>query len=466
MENYTDWLLRHRKQIIETTTPSKAVNELSQLMDQIIDYQLRVRGIPSQATALVESSQFNSQTIPKSFDIAAEIDHRLRLLASYQLKNANRVIQLLLAGLAITQSPTPTQQQTRFFSKLHEDPLIGNMKLANSMGISPRTVKTEKNVIFSEFGSRIASWLDPHRFGLIHLGIHIRTKSLQASQDVEKRFRREAISKGALPFLHGFSFDVNRQDAFISLFVPDQIQARTKVNQIIHELSELYFEEYEIHQILGFYEKLNLTSYDHVSQEWQILSDLRTEGSRRFIEEYGPQFQPPRGFSYTRARIEFNQSDWILVLSLCEGLLERKERRELLTTYGFQMADKTVWAHENQLHKTGVYFPYLTFSRLYFDEIICLMLICDSSTFDFLKQFITQFTSSQLLPTEKGAIIKIGTFSWAPSLTNQLIHTLLELPDIDKVSVMRLKREVPQVPAINTFNLWNAKTKRWDVPPV
>ncbi len=464
MDEYQKLLQRQRQHILDATRQGKEAEKLQQLLDQIIDYQLRVRDYPFPTAPSTFSEQLVLQITPVSFELAAEIDYRLGLLSSYQLSDPSRVRQLILAGLQIMQPPVLTQLQTNVLTRMHHDPMIGTVSLAKTLGVSPRTINSEKDQLFTQFGVRIASAFDPHQFELLHLGIRIRTKSPKASHELEVLFHQEAASEGSLPFLLGTSFDMNQQDGFISLYLPNQVQARTQFDQFVRKISDEFLEEFEVFQIHGFFTNMSFASYDHVSQEWQVISDLRTEGTKRFIEEYGPQFPPPRGFSYKQSTLRFNQTDWILTLGICEGLLERSERLELLKTNGFTMADKTAWAHENRLRKAQAHFPYLTFGRLFFDEIICVLVKCEPTTLDFLQQFITQFVMGQLFPTENGAIVYIGTLGWAPSLTNQLTHTLLEVPGLNDVTVLRLKRELPHVPAIHTYRLWNPKTKQWTLP--
>ncbi|MFX1509301.1 MAG: hypothetical protein ACFFBR_03250 [Promethearchaeota archaeon] len=463
MDDYKKALLEWCQQIIEAIHDKPAKENLVNLLNQLIIYQFRVRKLPLPDFKPLKPSEFDAESIPISLEVAAEIDARLELLASYQLGEAQRVIELLIAGLQVEQPPLFSSNQIDLISMLFQEPEIGTVKLAEKLGVSPRTVNKQKTVLFSQFGIRIAEMFDPHQLGFTHIGLRFRTHSLQASQELKDRIFQESTSSGALPFIQGVSFDINQQDGFLSLYCLNQVNARKSLDVLIKEFTESFFEEYEDYTILGFYTNVNLDSYDYVSKSWQIISDLRTEGTRRFLEEHGPQFTPPRGFIYQTKRFEFNQADWLLLLSICQGFLKRKERKVMLEGYGFPLAEKTVWAHENRLRKAQILFPYLAFSPMLLTEIVCIPIKCERMTFDFLQQFSTQFATSRLLPTKDGMILFIGVPTWASSLTHQLTHTLLDMPGLQDVTVLRLKRDIPQIPSIHTYQLWNPATQKWKI---
>ncbi|MFX1565687.1 MAG: hypothetical protein ACFFCH_06840 [Promethearchaeota archaeon] len=461
MNRYKTVLLGWRQHILEAIQEKQTQENLVTLLNQLIVYQSRVRKLSVPNLEPSNPDVFDGDSTPISLELAAEIDARLKRLASYRLGKAQRVIELLLAGLKIERPPLFNSHQINLISLLFQNPELGTVKLARKLHISPRTVNKQKSVLFSQFGIRTAAIFDPHQLDLTHLAVRFRTHSPQASQELEERVFHESASSGAFPFFQGVSFDVNQQDGFLSLYCPNRVKAKKQLDLFIEELNESFFEEFEHFTILGFYTNLNLDSYDYVSKSWQMISDLRTEGTRRFLEEHGPQFPPPRGFTYQIQRFEFDQADWLLLLSMCQGFLERKERKALLERYGFPLAEKTVWAHENRLRKAQILFPYLAFSPLFLTEIVCVPIRCERVTFDFLHQFSTQFVMSRLLPTKEGMILFIGVPMWASSVTNQLTHTLLDMPGLQDVKILRLKRDLPLIPSLCTYQLWNPATHRW-----
>ena len=71
---------------------------------------------------------------------------------------------------------------------------------------------------------------------------------------------------------------------------------------------------------------------------------------------------------------------------------------------------------------------------------------------------------SRIMPTPDGVVVFIGIPTQASSFTNQLIHTLLDIPNIRNIDILRLKRDLPRTPPIPTFHLWNPSTKHWSYP--
>ena len=258
--------------------------------------------------------------------------------------------------------------------------------------------------------------------------------------------------------------DVNNQDGCLLLYSPNQATWIKTIYGLLENIHEHFFVTSDIHRIKGCYSHISFDYYDHVSQQWRILSDVQTEGLAQFIEHHGEQFAPLRGFDYSQDPISFNQADWLLALTLSEALLTKKERTHLLSKYGFPLAEKTVWTHERRLKKMKTLFPSVAFSHLTFEDILCIITQSDEVILPTFHQLISQYAMSRLYPTDKGAIIFIGIPGGGASLMKQLTRTLLNMSDIRTVSVLRFKRDIPQEPALSTVTLWNATEQQWKEP--
>lgn len=455
---------RLNESILDNIQEGEKKAQLELLLDHIILYLKRVfLGTPEESKLEVpDHPLFSIRTQPLSYERGTELEYRLQLIASYRLADGNRISELLIAGLL---PPTPlilSQRQTEYLTAQHENPRIGTVTLANTLGISPRTVKREKQQLFSQYGIRIASMLDPHRFGLTQLGVQFRAKTLETAQAFDTWIRTEALREKPLPFLLGCGWDVNQQEGFLSLYAPNQNLWMQKIHRLLDRLQEHFFATASIHQIQGCYSNISFDYYDYVSQHWRILSDVQTEGLARFIEKHGEQFAPLRGFDYSQETISFNQVDWLLALTLSQGLLTKKERTQLLSQYGFPLAEKTLWTHERRLRKGKTLFPSLAFSHLTFNDIICVTAQCDKTSVPIFHQLFSQLASSRLYPTDKGVVAFIGVPVGGASLMKQLTLTLLNISGLSDVSVLRFNRDIPQVPPLSTFTLWNATTKLWE----
>lgn len=440
--------------------------QLELLLGQIIFYLKRVfHGTAEELESDVPKRPLiNMRKQPLSYELGTELVYRLHLIASYRLADGNRISELLTAGLL---PPTPlslNQRQTEYLSAQHLNPGIGKVALANTLGISPRTMKREQQQLLSQYGIRIASMLDPQRYGLAQLGIQFRATTIETAQAFDRWIRTKALGENQVPFLLGCGWDVNHQDGFLSLYMPNQNLWTQKIHRLLERLQQHFLETVDIHRIQGCYSNLSFDYYNHGSQQWRILSDVQTEGLARFIEQHGEQFAPLRGFDYSHEMISFNQVDWLLALTLSKGLLTKKERTHLLSQYGFPLAEKTLWTHERRLRKAKTLFPFLSFSHLTFDDIICITAQCDESSLPTLHQLISQYAMSRLYPTDKGVVAFIGVPVGGASLMKQLTLTLLNISELSGVSILRFNRDIPQVPPLTTFTLWNATAKRWEEP--
>lgn len=453
------------QQIIAGISAGPDQASLRLLLNQVIVYLKRVfYSTIDTESDIAAHPQFNFRKQPASLELARELDYRLNLLASYHLSLPDRISELLTAGLQISLPVTVNHLQTKLIQVRAQNPGIGVVALAKELEISPRTANRELQKLFSQYGIRIAAVLDPHKFGLVHFGVRFQGKSLEVVQAFDTWLRKHGARNWELPFLLGIGLDINQLDGFFSVYVPNQVKSLSKFHQRMEWLQEQFFSILEISRISGFYTNISFDCYDYVTQQWNVPSDLRTEGTLRFIEEHGPQFSPLQGFNYKLSPIRFTQPDWLIALMQCEGVMNKTEPRKLLRHYGYPLADKTIWAHRQRLKNTNAYFPYLAFSRLAFEDIIGLIVKCDETTLEIIHQLLTQFVVSRLFPTSEGAIIFIGVPFSGASLLKQLTHTLLNMPKIKKLTVLRFKRDLPLTPPISTYSLWNSNNQLWYWP--
>lgn len=450
------------QQILAGISQGQDQASLRLLLNQVTFYLKRVfYSAMDTESDIAAHPQFNFRKQPASLELARELDYRLHLLASYQLSQPDRISELITAGLQISLPVIFSHLQTNLILVLAQKPGIGVVALAKELEISPRTANRELQKLFSQYGIRIAAVLDPHQFGLVHFGVRFQGKSFEAVQAFDTWLQKHGIRNWELSFLLGMGLDINQLDGFFSVYVPNQVKSLSKFNQRMEWLQEQFLSILEIFRISGFYTNISFDCYDYVTQQWNVTPDLRTEGTLRFIEEHGPQFSPLQGFNYKLNPIRFTQPDWLLALTQCEGVVKKTESRELLQHYGDPLADKTIWAHTRRLKNTSAFFPYLAFSRLAFEDIIGLIVKCDESTLEVIQQILTQFVMSRLFPTSEGAIIFIGVPFSGASLLKQLTHTLLNMPKIEKLTVLRFKRDLPLTPPISTYSLWNSNNQLW-----
>ena len=457
---------RQKKNILAEVHSGPQKTDLELLLTHVVLYLNRVFYADKFTDSQIADHElFSYRRYPISTELAFELDFRLNLLANYNLRKPNRILEILMSGIPAQVPMKLDRMQVHYLQQKVQKPTIGTMTLAKVLSTSSRKVNRVTSRLFSEYGIRTGAVLNPQKFGLKHFGVAFRGKSSEATQRFSYWLHHELKFGRTLPFLTGIGIDINGVEGFFSVFVPDQVQCLKQFQHTLKLLKEIILEDFEIHCIQGFFTHMNFDFFDYVTQQWTLSPDLLTEGVLRFVDQHGVQFSPLRGFTYDGSVISFQQPDWLLAITRCEGLLTKTEQQELLQCYGFNLAKKTIWTHLQQLQQQETYFPYIVFGRLVFSDIICLLIESDQAILEILHQLFAQYPSTHLFPTDLGAIVLLGIPSGSPSLIKQLTHTLLTIPRIQQRTVLRFKRHLPLLPSLKRYELWNAQTSLWEVQP-
>jgi len=438
-------------------------DEVAHLLDTIKRYLLEVWEIECDSIEYLQPNhlRFNLQKIPLSPSIANELYRRIQLLSEYQFASANRVSDLLLAGINSQKQLLLTQRQVAFLNILNESPEINLGVLAREIGSTQRTLKREKNVLFDEHGVHIASAINPHCFRLIHYYADFQAASSSALHNFENWLRFNNQSRDKFPFLLGFVFEVDQQRGFFTLYVPNQQNHLLAFQKSITQLKDQFLEYVNVHRVLGYYVNTSFVWYDWGSRQWTLKADLHTVGTLQFIIEHGDQFPQPRGFLYGSKPIKFDSTDWIIAASNTGFPLANAELCNFLARHGYHITKKSIFAQELMLKKTGALFPHLAFSALAFNDFLYCFIICSQQSYKILLQIIEQFPFSRFHPTENGAILVFGIPQEGPSFVKHLTQTFLHLPGIKDFTILRCEQDIPLVPNPSTVYLWNAETQLW-----
>ncbi|MFX1563788.1 MAG: hypothetical protein ACFFDP_10850 [Promethearchaeota archaeon] len=453
--------IEERVRQIQSDVSVNGRDELTLLLDNIKRYLLEIweNDIEFVEKGPTGHPRFDYRNIIHSRAMAYELDRRIQLISEYQLTSATRIVDLLLAGI---NPPTPlllTQRQVTLLNVLGRNPEISVSALTREISSTHRTIKQEKERLFELYGVHIASILDPHCFRLAHYSVHFHTKSSEAAQKFDKWLRFNCLD--SFPFLLGFAFNVDHQQGYFTLYIPDQHSHLTAFQREILKLEKQFLEDVQVHRILGCYTNTSFDWYDYSAQEWELKADLHTVGTLHFIKEHGDQFPQPRGFLYTNQPIRFDQIDWIIATTYTGFPLEKSERYNILAGHGFTLSEKNKWNLEQKLKKTGTLFPYLTFSTLAFNDFLCYFIICSQQTITTLLQISQQLPFSRLHPTEKGAILILGLPREGPSFVKHMTRTLVQLPGVKDFTVNRCEHDIHLTPYPSTGHLWNSSSQLW-----
>lgn len=455
--------LGRSEQILASVRSKTAYKDLKLLLDNMECYISRsyTGEIPVNYENLAPHSLFNGKSEIVSKNRADEILSRLNILTEYQLSSIVRIKELLLDGLRPPRLMKLTIRQVRILQILNQSPNSGIVALSRQLKSTPRTIKRELKTLSNQFGLHIRWKIDPHQFHLNQYGIYFRTKSVPKSHTFEAWIRRNSRDPIFFPFYLGHGLDVNNQEGFLSLYVPNQKRWLQRFQVVLRELSRDFLEVLDVYQILSIYASTNFSYYDYIAQQWRHAIDLQTEGSLRFLEKYGQPLSSPRGFLFTEKHKPFDEIDWILSLILSQGFIRRSEYKDRLSKQGYSLENKTLWAREKTLQKRTAVFPYLTFSQLAFDDTLCFIVECPEHLYPTIFQLATQQAHSRMYTTNQGIIMLLGIPMSGPSVVRQMNQTLIQLPAVKKVVSLRFKHDISEIPDLATASFWDKKNQLW-----
>ena len=460
-------LERRVRRILERAEGNQGKVDLRLLLENIRAYLLR--GDETQSTKTVRNLKpypaFHGSGDPYSSARAREVETRLRLVDERQLTSAERITQVLLSGLRTPVRWEPSERQVSILRQLDSDPSIGLVALAKSVSSTPRTVKGELERLRWDFGFQVEAVINPWRFRLRHYGVWFRVESRAAYDEFSQWLLGEADSIWGGLHLVADVFDVNREEGYMTLVVPAEGRLGSNPRALFRRLEGEFLQAVEVHEVQGLLQRVSLTSYDYVSNRWKIDADLMTEGALQLVRRRGPVLSNSPGFQYNSEPIRFDRADWIIAVTHCGPQLTKSEQRLLLEHYGKPLGSKSIWAREARLRHAQAVFPVLAFSNVLFDSYLLCTIICSAEATATLVQIASQLPFSRIYPTDKGAIVIIGTPEGGPGLAKQWTRTLLRVQGIEKLAVLRTSHYAPASLPISWACHWNETSQQWTPEP-
>jgi hypothetical protein len=453
--------------LLRRTEGDQGKADLKLLLDNIRTYLLRHDEARTRRLnrALKPYPGFDGWNDPYSAGRAREVVTRLRLVDERQLSSADRIVQFLLSGLRFPVRWELGQRQVSILRRLDSSPGIGLVALAANVGSTPRTVRSELELLWRNVGFYVGGVMDVQRFRLRHYGVWFRVESREACERFSQWLVSGANSAFGRPYFADVLFDVHREEGYLTLVVPVRGRLGSDSKTLRRSLEGEHVEAVEVHEVQGLFQSVSLTSYDYVSRRWKIEADLMTEGTLQLIRRRGPVFPELPGLSYSSDPIRFDGADWILASIHCGPQLTKAEQRALLAKHGKPLSSKSIWAREARLRRAQAIVPLLAFSSVIFDSYLLCVVVCSAEATATLSQIVTQLPFSRILPTDKGAIVIIGTPEGGPGLAMQWTKTLLHLQGVENLVVLRIGQYAPASLPMEWVTYWNQRRQQWTSDP-
>lgn len=460
-------LRRRIDRLLGRTEGNREKADLQLLLENVRAYLLRgdEARMGESDSGLKPYPGFDGSKDPYSCARAGEFESRLRLLDERQLTSAERMVQFLLSGLRFPVRWELGERQVSMLRRLDANPDIGLVALAENVSSTPRTVRSELQLLWRNFGFHVAAAMDPQRFQLRHYGIWFQAHSRVAYGKFSEWLVNEADSTWPRPHFAEIVSDVHREEGYLTLIFPAQGRLRSDSRALLRSLEGEFLQAVEVHEAQGLFQSVCLNSYDYVSRRWNIDADLMTEGALQFVRRRGPVFSGLPGLLYNPDPIRFDRDDWIIALTHCGPQLTKNEQRTLLAHHGKPLSNKSIWAREARLRRAQAVFPLLEFSTVIFDSYILCAIVCSAETTAMLGQITSQLPFSRIHPTDKGAIVIMGTPEGGPGLAKQWTRTLLRVQGIESLAVLRVDHYVPALLPISWTTYWDEKRQQWTSEP-
>ena len=449
------------REIVRRAEPQEERMDLERLLVSILLYIKRVRGggLTAEERGYPAHRSFDFLALPPSNYLVEALERRLGIIRDYNIRSIPRIEEILLYGLKReTQAPL-TPNQVEVLKQLCEEPRLTTAELVQRLGLSRYTIKKVLRQLRDDFGLRTGYVIN---FGKLKLSTHslvFRTKSLEASRDLESWVRRSN-----LPFLKTLVFDANHRDGHMAFTIPSQQRALQAFERRAEWIRRTFMEQVQLHHCLGILCNTRFDDYDARLGRWRIPEELIQAGLHKYltIHRNDPKYTHFQVEATFGRPVSFTQVDFIIAYAQFKGAWSLAEKHELLKDLGFTLSPKTVWSRLQRLHKMGVVIPYTYFSGGLFQEFVCLSFLCNSKAREQLRVLSSRLPFTITYITDQGIVIFLKCpQGWGDFLT-RLTREATQLPGVSDLMVVRQDRNVGSSLGIDLFSRWNEKRQFWE----
>ncbi len=390
-------------------------------------------------------------------DAAEAFQRRLDIIDRYKIADAQRIINIIVSARLAPTKEKITLRRIQLLLELHRNPHLHQYQLAESVSASQRIVSKELNILRRDFAFRILNHIDPHRFKLAQQMVVFRTKSLEASEQLEQYYQRNRPT-----FLHTWSFDQDYRHGYLTYYVPDQPRGHRVFEERIRQIGDNFFEEYYLLRLTGIQVNISFDGYDPKANTWKLNINSVSEDILHFIQKQC-ECKPQQVRGMYANPIHFDQVDYLLGQTsfAATGTRSYEFKRGVLRQFGFELSNKAIWKREKRLQKVGVFLPAVYFEIPEFEELVMLVIECSTKAREVVKQIISVLPYSFTYPIDMGLVVFFQRPSFCSAITGQLVSTINTQPEISNVDVLRLEATIGSSMVLNAADRWDASRQRW-----
>ncbi len=384
--------------------------------------------------------------------------YRLRLIDTYQLEQTRYISNLLTGTIPTQEAPKLSSRKAQILWQLNQDPTIPKYKLAKKVGSTPRTVSKDLAELTRDYGLRVFSSPDPHKFRLIIKVLLFHTKSIAHSKQLENFI----LSHNG--FLRTFRLDQDMRRGTIIYRYPNQADGHEMFNERVQELHDRFFIKSHLIQTLGLHQSISFEMYNPTTEAYSIEPEIVSQVPFDFEKAHLDTLPQPRGIDYTHP-FWFDQADFLLadILFSSGPLAQPEYKQRLLQRHGIKYSMKTIWKKEHRLRKANAVFPMVELLIPGFDEDLVFIVFCNPKARLPIRAISAFLPYAMVINTDSGCILRIQRPVHTSTLTAQLIRKIHSQRGVTDVKLLRYQKRFRTPLLTSIVDRWNTKEQRWHI---
>lgn len=439
--------------------PSYGKSEIDLLLDNVIVYSKRTKGIPLNDAdyKLRPHPYLDGMVSVPSQQVSDSLVRRLRVIQRFRIVSSEKIIRDLLTGLFDRPIDPVTLKENRLLSFIYETPQASTLKWSKRLSVTQPTIRKMMKKLQAKVNLRFSHFVDWRRFKLRRFGVFFESRDVEASRALESVLQNEMTS-----YLTTAIFDNTFQRGYVGFIVPDQQKPVSLLQEQITTLEESYLERLQVHDTTGQYSSISFDHFDFQTGDWIIESGVTTVGLLNFIRENQEVLHPPKGIRLTSFN-SFDQLDYALANILTEeGRVRMKKIQKRLSSLGIDVPRTTVSTRKSQLLKDRSIVPYIVFDSPMLPVFLTFAIRCKPEISEKLLLASAQMPASYAYPSNIGCVlfIKVPTKSLGSIL--YLLSLIGEEEGVFDILQIQQYKNLGSKTTLDLLPKWNGAYWEWD----
>ncbi len=447
------------EKIINRSEPVEDQKDLRRFLTNVLLFVRRVEGIDltDKEKEYPSHSQFSHLTFRKGKSTAEGLKYRLNLIDRYQITNVQRIINIIASTAVSAPKEKITLRQIRIIEELHKNPLLAQYKLAERLSTTSQLIRKELLHLRQHFSLAVIYNLDYSKFRMKLHEIDFRTKSLDASEKLERYYRKTPPI-----FLRRLNFDHNYRDGFFHYLIPDQPAGYRMFTERLEWLNSNFFDESLTFQIQSFRIDISFENYNVSTGTWLLNSDTYSVGMLEFLSSQDRDALPHREKIFGKP-IQFDQSDYIIAstpyifgekqhIEVCQKVLEQ---------HGKKLSKKTIWNRLKNLHRADALYPSVWYDSPDLEELVKFSIECTPDALKTIYRLISILPYTYSVETNVGLTFTFHRPSRCASITGLLAETFNRVKGVSNIKIFRYEPTFSPQLFTRTADRWDESRQRW-----